>query len=160
MTSQPLTEQQLAAIQARADAATPGPWGTYRGLNARYTVQARPRTTRNGMENDGDIATLPTDRTDADSYANARFLAHAREDVPALLAEIQRLTTERDAFADRVAELERPATEAHRNEIRSSFTGLIAQASQDRDHEGAFALECQLRDREEQWKREAEEAGQ
>ncbi|MGW9058868.1 hypothetical protein [Streptomyces sp. NPDC055733] len=112
----------------------------------------------------------------------------AGEDVPALLAEIQRLTAERDAFADRVdtltavakgnkrhvqemftelqkaqarvRELEHPAIEAKRNEIRSSFTSTIAQAQEDRDHEGAFALESQLREREEQWKREDEEAGQ
>ncbi|MGW1388431.1 hypothetical protein [Streptomyces griseoluteus] len=58
----------------------------------------------------------------------------------------------------RIAELERPAIEAKRNEIRSSFGSTIAQAQEDRDHEGAFALECQLREREEQWKREDEEA--
>lgn len=65
----------------------------------------------------------------------------------ALLAEVQRLKA-------RVAELERPAIEAKRNEIRSSYSELIAQCEQDRDHEGAFDVQCRLRDREEQWKRE------
>lgn len=64
-----------------------------------------------------------------------------------LAAEIRRLRA-------RVAELERPAVEKQRNEIRQSFTALSAQASQDGDHEGAFSLDCQLREREEQWKTE------
>ncbi|MEU8469550.1 hypothetical protein AB0F30_16780 [Streptomyces sp. NPDC029006] len=54
----------------------------------------------------------------------------------------------------RVWELERPAVEKQRNEIRQSFTELIAQAEQDRDHEGAFDVQCRLREREEQWTRE------
>lgn len=146
MTSQPLTEQQLADIRARADAATPGPWCTdaweiYQGTEYQPGLSMWIGETCRGT-------TSPEQ-----DRADATFVAHAREDVPALLAEIQRLT-------DRVAELERPAVEAHRNEIRSSFTELIAQASQDHDHEGAFALECHLREREEQWKREDEEAGQ
>ena len=93
-TSQPI---DLDAIQARANAATPGPWGSHRDLNAVYTVQARPRTTRDGMENDGAIATLAAGRTDAESYANARFIAAAREDVDALVAEVRRLRAVLDA---------------------------------------------------------------
>jgi hypothetical protein len=69
------------------------------------------------------------------------------EDVPALIAEVRRLKA-------RVAELERPAVEAKRNEIRQSYSASMAQAGQDRDHEGAFAIECQLREREQQWARE------
>jgi hypothetical protein len=91
MTDQPLN---LDPIEARAAAATPGPWGTQRDLAGAYTVQARPRTTRYGMENDGDIATLAADRTDADNYANARFIAHAPADVKAMAAEIRRLRAE------------------------------------------------------------------
>ena len=89
-----LTPEYEAEITARANAATPGPWGARRGLNAAYTIQANPRTTRNGMETDGDIVTLTTGRTDAENYANARFIAHARDDVPALLAELVAVRTE------------------------------------------------------------------
>ena len=71
----------------------------------------------------------------------------AGTDVPALLAEVRRLRAE-------LAELKRPAVEAKRNEIRSSYAETIAQARDDRDYEGAFALECQLREREEQWRDE------
>jgi hypothetical protein len=71
-------------------------------------------------------------------------LAHAPEDVAALLATVRHLT-------ERVAELERPTVEAKRNEIRESYAGLAAQCREDRDYEGAFDVECRLRKREEQW---------
>ncbi|MGQ3551758.1 hypothetical protein [Streptomyces rochei] len=93
-----LSPEREAEIAARAEAATPGPWGTHRDLDAVYTIQARPRTTRDGMENDGDIATLAVGRLDAEGYANARFAAHAREDVPALLAELAAVRAERDRY--------------------------------------------------------------
>ncbi|MCX4571589.1 hypothetical protein OOK48_35300 [Streptomyces viridodiastaticus] len=100
-----LTPEREAEIEQRADAATPGPWGSYRDFNAVYTIQARPRTTRNGMENDGDIATLATGRSDAESYANARFITHAREDVRALLAELSVVRAERDSAHAEVEQL-------------------------------------------------------
>ncbi|MEZ3180347.1 hypothetical protein KYY02_17130 [Streptomyces pimonensis] len=99
-----LTPEREAEIAKRADAASRGLWGSHRDLNGAYTIQARPRTTRYGMENDGDIATLAADRTDAESYANARFIAHAREDVPALLAELAAVRAERDQARARIAE--------------------------------------------------------
>ncbi|MFI2620449.1 hypothetical protein [Streptomyces sp. NPDC018584] len=72
-------------------------------------------------------------------------------------AELAAVRAERDEARARVRELERPAIEAHRNEIRQSYTELAAAAHETRDYEGAFAVECQLREREEQWKREDEE---
>lgn len=92
----PLTDQQLDQIAARLQAATPGPWGSHRDLNGTYTIQARPQSTRHGFDTDGDIATLAAGRTDAESYANARFIAHAPQDVETLLAEVHRLRDERD----------------------------------------------------------------
>lgn len=59
-------------------------------------------------------------------------------------AEIRRLKV-------RVRELERPAVEAKRAEIRDSFMQTMAQAREDRDYEGAFDLECQLREYEQRW---------
>ncbi|MFF9003735.1 hypothetical protein ACF1GW_39220, partial [Streptomyces achromogenes] len=55
------------------------------------------------MEDDGDIATLAPARTDAESYANARFIAHARTDITAMADEIRRLRAEL-AAAVRVSE--------------------------------------------------------
>lgn len=54
----------------------------------------------------------------------------------------------------RVRELERPVVEAERNEIRQSYADLVAAAEETKDYEGAFDVQCRLRDREEQWARE------
>ncbi|MFC7794575.1 hypothetical protein [Streptomyces cinereoruber] len=62
-------------------------------------------------------------------------------------AEVVRLQT-------RLAELDRPNVEAQRQEVRESYYALIGQAREDRDYEGAFNVECNLREREEQWKAE------
>jgi hypothetical protein len=77
-----LSEQQLAEIAARAEAATPGPWCTdaweiYQG--AEYVAGAKwiGETCR---ANDAEGA-----------CADSEFIAHARTDVPALLAEVGRL---------------------------------------------------------------------
>jgi hypothetical protein len=97
--SAPLSEQQLAEIAARAEAATAGPWGSRRDLDGVYTVQARPRITpTEGNTSDGDVAWLAP-AGDEQTYANAWFIARARTDVPALLADNARLRA-------RVAELE------------------------------------------------------
>ncbi|MCI3155492.1 hypothetical protein ELQ39_27860 [Streptomyces sp. GB4-14] len=91
-----LTPAREAEIEQRTDAATPGPWlvemeqcdcsdglcghGTY--ASAVYANDER----RNEFE----------DFTDSDWL----FIIHAREDVPALLAELAAVRAERDAFRD------------------------------------------------------------
>jgi hypothetical protein len=63
----------LAAIKARADAATEGPWAP----------------DRNGVHNQrGECVALTYH---ANKHADAEFIAHARADVPALFAEVERL---------------------------------------------------------------------
>ena len=71
--------ERLAQIRQRCEAATPGPW----------------------VEEDGFILTAAGQRMVADFVpfsANSEFMAAARDDVPYLLAEIERLTAERDAL--------------------------------------------------------------
>ncbi|MFR9794274.1 hypothetical protein ACL07V_37570 [Streptomyces sp. MB22_4] len=135
-----MTQLDLDAIEARANAATPGPWTT----DGWEIYQGDGNSAPDLMKWVGE--TCRADDYDG-SQNDAAFIAHARTDVPAMAAEIRRLRA-------RVTELERPAVERQRNEIRQSFTALSAQASQDGDHEGAFSLDCQLREREEQWARE------
>lgn len=72
---------------------------------------------------------------------------HWTRTVQAFDAEVRRLRA-------RVAELERPAVEAGRAEVRQSLMELSRQAREDRDFEGAFDVDCRLREREEQWSRE------
>lgn len=145
-------EQFLDEFRGFEAAATPGPWGSARDLAGVYMVQARPRVIPGvGMGSDGDVAVIRPVGSDGETYANARFIAMAREAAPALLAEVARQAREIERLTARVRELERPAVEAERAEIRSSYTELISQAEQDRDYEGAFEVQCRLRDREQQW---------
>jgi hypothetical protein len=90
MTSSPLTEQQLAEIDARQKAATEGPWT----VSEDYSDVLGP---------DGEQLASYWDPTS--ETRNGEFIAHAPEDVPALLAEVRRLRA-------RVTELEGPAVEA------------------------------------------------
>lgn len=79
----------LEAIKARCEAATPGPW---------VNTGGRFPKINGGPIGGCDVATLFF----ADG-ADAAFIAHAREDVPALVAEVERLqkavAAEREACA-------------------------------------------------------------
>ena len=68
----------LDAIEARANAATPGPW------DYRYGVVRSPQT---------DVASLFTQ-----NQADGELMAAARSDIPALLAEVRSLQAERDTL--------------------------------------------------------------
>lgn len=197
-----LTDQQLDDIEARANAATEGPWmadgheiyGSGCGV---LDIEQWKAETLRIEDPEG-------------AKADAEFIAHAREDVPALVETVRRLRAEltdqraetqklirwhgedetalkkmrgvverlRAKLADqcayeqrlreqhdldvtelnrlraRVWELERPAVENQRNEVRDSFADLIAACRETKDYEGAFDVECRLREREEQWKAE------
>lgn len=98
----PMTEQRLAEIEARTDAATPGPWEWRAGWKDEpvdYETFESPGYYENpelhGPGQDEHI--LSCGEYDIVSgekpkqIANSRFIANAREDVPALLAEVKRL---------------------------------------------------------------------
>lgn len=68
-----MTDEQLREIEERANAATPGPW---------YDAGNKIGTT---VGNHG-IAEV-----DFDDQSDMAFCVHAREDIPALIAEIRRL---------------------------------------------------------------------
>lgn len=159
MTDHLPSELELADIEARHNAATPGPWGAYTfGGDALIEIAADLEDTGCGYRARREICRLEDEPMDNDPahcgwtaeedwaqvQADAEFIAHARGDVGVLLAALRR------AHA-RITELERPAVEAKRNEIRQSFTELIAAAEETRDFEGAFDVQCRLREREEQW---------
>lgn len=79
-----MTDIDLDAIKARAEAATPGPWVREWAFSTHFVVpEAAERVA------DGNVARLK-----AHQRADAEFIAHAREDVPALLAEVERLRRE------------------------------------------------------------------
>lgn len=80
-----MTEDELTAIEQRANAATPGPWTTtnvYDGMagvddaNGRLIVFFGPDSKTGEFYHD---------------WPEAEFIAHARTDIPALIAEVRRL---------------------------------------------------------------------
>lgn len=89
-----MTTNRIDEIRARTDAATPAPWGTEYDGNGNYHVHARLRTTpHEGMASDGVVASLAGEHGDGQTYANARFVAHTREDLPFLLERVAELET-------------------------------------------------------------------
>mgnify|MGYP000119516085 CR=1 FL=1 len=86
----PLTEDELRAIEARAEAATPGPWKATRSLPAEGAdVWWLTAGQGNGEVELGSLqGGYPHERFERRS-ANAAFIAAARADVPALAAALR-----------------------------------------------------------------------
>ncbi|MFG2540621.1 hypothetical protein ACGFU4_35825 [Streptomyces sp. NPDC048511] len=89
------TEKTRAArideIRAREADATPGHWGTYYDGVGTYAIEAQPRFvpgTGAASVNEGIVATLVGEHGDAQTYADASFIASAREDVKYLLDRV------------------------------------------------------------------------
>lgn len=78
-----MTHEELQAIKARAEAATPGPWRVDAGSEARY------------LRAEGESGALMSDTQyypwTPDAEGDWQFIAHARTDVPDLVAEVERL---------------------------------------------------------------------
>lgn len=81
--TQPLTGQQLTEIDARRQAATPGPWSPYTVHGPTFYANVSGPYLR-GV---GDLDFGIGEQAEADK----EFVRHAREDVDALLAEVHRL---------------------------------------------------------------------
>jgi hypothetical protein len=109
-----MAELDLDAIRARCNSATPGPW-TAVSVNGR----------KSGIALVGALALRGTGKPIAvlagidvpQRHRDAEFVAHAREDMPALLAEVVRLTAALE-WAQPVLDaahawLRAPGTEAH-----------------------------------------------
>ena len=91
-----MTEEQLQAIEERANAATPGPWDNrgdiVKDIAFEDDVIFYAADSMGPHIESGDWQTAVTQmRTDA------AFIAHAREDVPALIAEVRALRSKLDA---------------------------------------------------------------
>lgn len=83
-----MTDEDLEAIKARADGATPGPWCAWRNW-------VRDADGNSAAHGDGYLRSQAIGVSDwwdqAQAERNAAFIAHAREDVPALLRAVERL---------------------------------------------------------------------
>jgi hypothetical protein len=80
----------LNAIRKRAEAATEGPWTTFDDVQyiARRTVYEYDEWTESNVDVIADCSHMH----------DATFIAHARQDVPALVAEVERLRAGIDRF--------------------------------------------------------------
>ena len=88
MSETPMTPERLAEIAARAEAATPGPWVEYPQYGPNFYAYVDGSYLRGvGTMNFGD---------GEDADADREFVLHARTDVPALLATIERLRARLD----------------------------------------------------------------
>jgi hypothetical protein len=78
-----MSELDLDAIEARAAAATPAPWSRGGNADPGEVIYGEGGTLISvGWEGDGGVIRPETD---------GEFIAHARQDVPALVAEVRRL---------------------------------------------------------------------
>ena len=88
MADDPLTDAELAAIRARVDAASPAPWESF--IEGRDHLAGDDFIRIGGLDlawHDMNVLhdTHPAPPHDLD------FIAHARQDIPRLLAEVERL---------------------------------------------------------------------
>lgn len=80
-----MTEAELGAVKARAEAATPGPWV----VGEHYGGVIAPGSS---LDPENDAAYGGYLVGESMLRHNSTFVAHARDDVPALVAEVERLT--------------------------------------------------------------------
>lgn len=95
MSNIPLTEQQLTAIAARAQAATPGPWLPYTVHGPTFYANVAGPYLR-GV---GDLDFGVGEQAEADK----EFVKHAQQDVTALVAAVRRLQQQRKCLIGQLA---------------------------------------------------------
>lgn len=82
-----MTDEELTAIKVRADAAPPGPWNYEDWPQCIYGPDTEHGTSGRWI-------------AEADDHTTGEFIAHARTDIPALLAEIAAIREILQAVAD------------------------------------------------------------
>ncbi|MCC7075331.1 MAG: hypothetical protein IT383_28720 [Deltaproteobacteria bacterium] len=78
-----MTDDELKAIRSRCDAATRGPWKAY--------VEGRDHESGSSFIRTGGEARGEDIELSGATPADYDFIAHARQDVPALVVEVARL---------------------------------------------------------------------
>lgn len=89
-----MTDEELSEIDARAEAATPGPWVPDYESGHVYP----------GKERGCIVCTLDDPCVRNTENNDLAFIAHAREDVPALVTEVRRLSADLTAMTAAVHE--------------------------------------------------------
>ena len=109
----------LEAIKARANAATEGPWGA-RELPQMVRGASATLHSAHGTGEVWSVEFSPEIGSTV-SIPDAEFIAAARQDIPALLAEVERLS----GIVDRVREVHAPidALNTRYNQVQKVCTG-------------------------------------
>lgn len=112
-----MTPEELEAIKQRVNAATPGPW------EADYD----PRT--DGADQIVDpqgftICFMSVPSVSVDFDGDTDFIAHARADVPALVAEVERLRAENTRLVEELSQ------------VRAGFQNYVAMVDDYYDDSG------------------------
>lgn len=130
-----LTDERIADIRARsaeirtvADAATPGPWAVELEQCDCSDGYCHHGTYVSAVYADGERRNECGDFTNEDW----RFISRAREDVPALLARIERLIDDRDQLQRLLASEKRRADDAIRREEAAEEHAEELTAERDR----------------------------
>ena len=139
-TTEPMPQEQLDAIQRRVESATEGPWAHWAGRE--QWANCIKSDTDEGMYTVAEVVSEASD---------AKFISRAREDIPALLAEVQRLralTTVDDDMVER-------ATQA----LWSTAVGEVGQGALDGARPGTRVTWDEVHpDTKESWRRDARAA--
>lgn len=100
-----MTPEQLNAIKERVANATPGPWEVCNGTDVFTPLGSENKAGIQANHNDGWYIAKTNEGTTSvgdeeislsfsEQNANARFISSCRQDIPALVAEVERLRAE------------------------------------------------------------------
>lgn len=106
MGKEPLTEERIVEIRGREKAATQGPWrAKSEALEADECGNATAEMTCVSTNDKGICILYGRGHDDANTQEDAAFIAHAREDIPALLDEVERLRAENEVLEKALEDL-------------------------------------------------------
>jgi hypothetical protein len=122
-----VTPDQLAELRRLAEAATPGPWESSHNVDPPSDDNYHPNNPNREGRGEGPTITGTYRDVKAMAAADAAFIAAARTAVPALCAEVERLTAQVAALTQCVTEARRElaVVEQDRNSWRE--TALTAR---------------------------------
>ena len=94
-----LTDKEIEEIRERAEAATEEPWVKW--VSGPEVFSGVTKNEPGSISHEEQICTLDDFMRDASQVDDdARFIAHARTDIPRLLDEVERLREERDRYRE------------------------------------------------------------
>lgn len=94
----PLSESQLQAMEARCEAASPGPWRNC-GIDT-FNVQYYADSTVCVLGSASQVIFSPEPIGNPTGLGNAAFIAASRTDLPLLIGEVRRLREALEFYAD------------------------------------------------------------